>query len=226
MRLIINDKEVIFPSSLREITLQQKIAFEMEHRPALDGMVKDIESITDPVMIDAAVSLYHSEKMFRNFAFFTGCTIDAVKECDYVDQIATIYYSCLATIQEEALQQQPESEFVFNGEMWDLAPLEDDRKFDSFMLAKELTTYMHRLSNGDWAAMLPICAAYIRKKNEPFAKELLEERSERQQLFQNLPMDIVMQVVYFLNETLDLFIPDPESSVPAIKAQEIEKVKR
>jgi hypothetical protein len=34
------------------------------------------------------------EKMFSNVAFFAGTTPDALKESDFLDAVANIYYSC------------------------------------------------------------------------------------------------------------------------------------
>lgn len=76
---------------------------------------------------------------------------------------------------------------------------------------------MIALSNGDWSAMLPICATYVRQKNELFNPQFLEDGSERMKLMENLPMNIVMHVMKFLNDTLNVFIPDYDGAVPLIK---------
>lgn len=211
MKIQINGQIVNFPSSLSEITLGQKIEFEKEHRAALDEIIHGIAKQKDPDLQEVEAFNYRHEKMIREFSFFTGMPVKVLRETEneILDSIANIYYSCLATItdDEQDIELNPQTEFVFNGEFWVLLPLDDDKSFKAFHTVKKLTKLMVDLSNGDWSALLPICATYIRKIDEPFQPVFMEEGSDRVELMKGLPMDITLHVVKYLNLTMSVYMP-------------------
>lgn len=208
MRLTINDKQIIFPSSLLEITLQQKIDYSKEHTPALEKMAQQIEACKDELEKSVLTSEFEHEKMLRDFSFFAGVDLESLRNesSEIIDKVAGIYYPCMAVINEEANDLKPETEFFLKGQMWELRPPEDDGKFNSFLFAKQMTKHLINLSKGDWSAMLPICAAYIRKKDEAFDPQFIEEGSDRIEMMRELPMYYVMQVNELMKKTMDVHI--------------------
>lgn len=210
MRIIINDKEVVFPSSLSEYTLGQRIAFEQEHGELLGKMLDSILAMPDDEKKELELVNFQLEKMFRTFAFFAGCTLEAVQDAKFVDDVATIYYSCLAVLFEEESNLELQRSFIWKEEEWEIAAPElkhgDKMKFGEFIDAKQTVKDMADLGRGKWEAMLPLCAIYLRKKDEPYKPEFTYEGSDRQELMKSLPMDMAMQVGFFLSQILNFYL--------------------
>lgn len=225
MRILINDKEVVFPSSLSEYTLGQRIAFQQEHGELLDKMLESILAMEDEVEKEMEMMNLHLEKMFRTFAFFAGCTLEAVKDDKFIDDVARIYYACLSVLFEEEKNIELQQSFVWKNEEWVIANPElkhgDRMKFGEFIDAKQTIKNMVDLGKDKWEAMLPLCAIYLRKKDEPYSQEFLYEGSDRMEEMKQLPMNIAMQVGFFLNSTVNFYLntlqsfgnPEPKEAV-------------
>lgn len=220
MRVVINDKEVVFPSSLSEYTLGQRIAFHQEHGVLLDQMLESILKMEDEFQKELEMVNYQLEKMFRTFAFFAGCTPEAVKEQKFIDDVSNIYYSCLAVLFDEEKNLELQRSFVWKGEQWELAEPElkngSKMKFGEFIDAKQTVKDMSEMGAGKWEAMLPLCAIYLRKKDEPYKEEFLFEYSERMELMKELPMDMAMQVGFFLISIVNFYM----NTSMSLKSQE------
>lgn len=216
MRVIINSKEIILPSSLAEFTLGQRIAFQEEHGKILDVMLKSILEIPEGLERELELSEFHFEKMFRTFSFFSGFPVDVLKESDFVDDLARIYYSSLASLFESEDQVELKPEYVFNGELWEIHPPElkngSKLKFGEFIDSKQIIKEMIDLGESNWSAMLKLCAIYLRKKGEPYKEEFIYEGSERMELFKSLPMDIALAVGFFLTSSTNLYLNTSRSS--------------
>jgi len=220
MRILVNDKEVVFPSSLSEYKLGQRIAFHQEHGVLLDKMLESIQAMEDEMQKELEMVNYQLEKMFRTFAFFAGCTLEAVKEDRFIDDVSNIYHSCLAVLFEEEKNMDLQRSFAWKDEEWVIAAPElkhgDRMKFGEFIDAKQTVKDMADLGMGKWEAMLPLCAIYLRKKDEPYKQEFTYEGSDRMELMKELPMNIAMQVGFFLSSTMNFYI----NTLTSLKNQE------
>ena len=231
MRITINGKEVIIPSSLSELTLGQRITFQQEHGNTLDEMLKSIIAMEDGYDKDLEITEFQFEKMVRTFAFFTGCTIEAVKESEYLDNIANIYHSSLAVLLEEEAEMELQKQFVWNNEVWEIHPPElkhgSKMKFGELIDAKQLIKDAIEFGESKWEYIPRICAIYLRKQGEEYQKEFLFEGSERIELMKSLPMNIAMQVGFFLSASINTYwntlqsLQNPESNRPASLAGNI-----
>lgn len=231
MRVIINDTEIILPSSLAEFTLGQRIAFQEEHGNLLDQMLKSIlEDITDDLEKEVELVVYQEEKMIRTLSFFTNIPVDTIKETEYLDEIANIYYSSLAALMDDEAKVELKDEYTFKGETWVLHPPElkngSKIKFGEFIDSKQLIKDMIELGKGKWEYMLPICAIFFRKQGEAYSEEFTFEGSERMELLKDLPMDIVMAVGFFLSSSMNMYIntflssgqAKPKVAAPGVKS--------
>ena len=206
MRLTINDKEVIIPSSLSEITLGQRINFHNQYGKLLDQMLDSVLKMEDEFFKELELLQWQEEKMFQTVAFFAGCTPEALKTSKFIDEIHRIYLSSLAVLMEEEQTMQPKQEFVWKGETWTLAQPElkqsDKMTFGEFIDAKQIVKDMIELGRGKWEYMVRLCAIYLRKKDEPYDESFVYEDSDRLKLMHELPMDIAMQVGFFLSSSI------------------------
>lgn len=210
MRVYINNKEVVIPSSLSEITLGQRIEFHQQYGKELDETLHAILKMEPGVHREIEEMEFSIDKMYKTFAFFAGCTLEAVKEEKFVEDITNIYYSCLAVLfdDEKKLEYQPS--FFWNDEEWEIGAPEltngDKRTFGQFIDAKQIVKDMADLGASKWETMLPLCAIYLRKKGEKYKEEFAWEGSDRRELMKSLPMDKAMQVGFFLSSTMNFSI--------------------
>lgn len=210
MKLLINNQPVTFPSSLSEFTLGQRIDFYTEHGRELEEMAKSILDMEEGFEKDLEISQFQFEQMFRTFAFFTGCTVEAAKDSQFVDDIARIYYSNLSVLFEDEQAIDLKQEFTWNHETWVLYPPElkhgDKITFGELVDSKQMVKDMIEVGRGKWEYMLPLCAIYLRRKDEAYQESWLYEGSERLQLMRSLPMDIALQVGFFLSSSMNIYM--------------------
>lgn len=222
MRIIINTNEVTIPSTLSEITLGQRIDFYNLYGHQLDEMAESILSMEDGLEKDLDVTAFQFEKMFRVFAFFAGCTVDAVRESEFIDEIADIYFSSLVELFDDNIQPEPLREFTWRNETWELHEPElkygDAMTFGELIDSKQVVKDSIDQGQGKWEYVLKVCAIFLRKKDEAYRQEFLYEGSERVELMKDLPMDIALQVAFFLSSSMSSCLNTlPSSRHPKLK---------
>lgn len=209
MRVIVNEQQYILPSSLSEITLGTRIRFQKEVGDTLDMMAKSIDEMPDGYEKELEILQFAVEKMFRTFAFFVDADPEDLKNSEFVDEIARIYYSSLKIIFEEEAGIELKTEFFWNNESWFLSTPElkhgSSMKYGELIDAKQSVSNMIELGNNKWEYLLPLCAIYLRRKDEEYDKEFLFEGSDRLKQMESLPLDIALQVGFFLSSSLNIF---------------------
>jgi hypothetical protein len=215
MTVLLNNKKRTFPSSLSEFTLGQRISFDNQYGYELEKMRVSIAEMEEGPLREIEAGHFYFEKMFRTVAFFLNCTVESLKESSFINEIGGIYNSCLAVLFEEQDTMEPVYSFQWNGEEWNIAAPElkngDDMSFGEFVDSKQIVKDMVELGKGKWEYMLPLCAVYLRKKGEPYQEEFLFEDSERLKQMEKLPMDIAMQVGFFLISTQNIYLSTSKS---------------
>lgn len=210
MKILINNQPVTIPSSLSDFTLGQRIDFYNEYGRDLDEMAKAIIEMEEGVEKELEITHFQFEKMFRTFAFFANCTVDALRDSNLIDEIATIYHASLSVLFEDEQALEPAAQFVWKGETWELHPPElkhgDKMTFGELIDSKQIVKDMVAVSKGKWELMLPICAIYLRKKGEEYDESFLYQGSERIELMRELPMDIALQVGFFLSGSMNIYL--------------------
>lgn len=218
MRILINKEEKTIPSSISEITLKQKIDFQNSYGKDLEAMAKSIIAMEDGVAKELELMQFQFEQMFKTMAFFTDIDEIVLKESEFIDKIASIYYASLAQMHEQEETFLLKHEFVWKEEIWVLDHPElkhgDRMTFGEMIDAKQIIQDMTDLGKNRWECMLPLSAIFLRKKDEAYDKSFLFEDSERLKLMEELPLDIAMNVGFFLNSSLNLFITASQYSDP------------
>jgi len=218
MKILLNSQEVNIPSDLSEITLQQQIEFQEQHGNELDALAKSIAEMPDGIEKDLESVQLRLEQMFRTFSFYSGVDVQSLKESEFIDRIASIYYSCLHQLTEQESEMVLEQEFEWNGEIWEIAEPElkngDRMLFGEFIDSKQIIQDMVGLGANRWECLIPLCAIFLRKKNEKYIESFSYEQSERRILMKSLPLNIALQVGFFLTGSLSLFSQTFHSSSP------------
>ena len=207
MRVVINNNEVVIPSSLSEITLGQRIDFHNQYGKELDEMLSSIMEMEEGPDRELEIAQFHFERMFMTFGFFAGVEPDALKESKFIDDVASIYYSSLQVLFEDENNLDPQRLFNWKGEVWEIAPpslsQSTKMKFGEVIDSKQIIQDMVDLGAGKWEMMLKLSAIFLRKQGEAYRKEFVYEDSERMRLMRELPMDIAMQVGFFLSGSIN-----------------------
>ncbi|MFB6453727.1 hypothetical protein ACE38W_00525 [Chitinophaga sp. Hz27] len=220
MRITINDREVIIPSSLSEFSLGQRIAFQIEYGNSLDARLKEIFEIQDEIRRELELMEFNAEKMFSTFAFFAGCTVDSLKESDFVDDIFAIYQASLAALFHEEDSMEFHNSFVWNGANWYLHPPElhygSKLSFGQLIDSKQVVADIAAFAGGNWEALQRICTIYLRKEGEEYDESFLYENSDRLNEMLDLPMNIALTVAFFLSSSINIYLNSSPSS-PRLK---------
>lgn len=210
MQVVINGNQVTIPSSLSEITLGQKIEFQRKYGNIHDEKLKSILEIKDEFEKELELTQFQVEQMFDTFAFFAGVEPQALRESEFVDAVANIYYSCLSELNIEQNIVEPLREFVWKGEMWylDAPSLKhgDKMTFGEVIDSKQVIQNMIGFGANKWECLVPLASIFLRKKDEAYQESFLYENSERQNLMYGLPFDIALHVAFFLKGSMSLYM--------------------
>ncbi len=216
MRILLNDKEVVFPSSLAEFTLGQRIDFHNRYGKDLEEMARSVDAMEDGPEKELERTHLFFERMIKTFAFFTGAEEEALKESEFIDDIYNIYQSNMLLLFTEEEDMVIQTEYIWNNEIWELHPPElkhgSKMTFGEFIDSKQLVKDMMEVGSGKWDYMLPLCAIYLRKKGEAYQKEFLYEGSDRMELMKQLPMSIALAVGFFLSGSVDIYLKTSQYS--------------
>lgn len=206
MQVIINDRTITFPTTLAEFTLGQRIDFQEQYGNELDAMAKSIVKMPEGFDKDLEIAQFMIEKCFRTFGFFAGVDPEVLKESDFVDDIAGIYYANMQTLMEDEASVELNLSYEWKGELWEIHPPElkhgSKMTFGEFVDSKQLVKDLHELGKNKWEHLLPLTAIYFRRKDEAYDESFLYEDSDRLKLMRDLPMDIALAVGFFLNSSL------------------------
>ncbi len=209
MRVQINEDWVVIPSSIDEITLKQRIDFQEQHGNLLIQMAESINSIEDEFERELESTQFQFEKMFRTFSFFSGVSLEVLKESEFIDKIAAIYYANLAGLLEQEEAFEPKTSFIWKDAEWVLASPElkhgDKMTFGELIDSKQMIQNMVNLGKNRWECLLPLCAIFLRRKDEAYQESFLYDGSERLELMESLPLDIALQVAFFLKVSLSIY---------------------
>lgn len=227
MRIWINDTWHNLPSTLSEITLKQRIDFQITHGNLLDEMQKSILEIKDEDERELEIANFQIEKMYRSISFFLNIDLDALKNSEFIDQIVHAYVSSLDLVlrEEQEIIENPVYEFTWNKEEWVLSHPEltygHKMKFGEFIDSKQMIQDMINLGKSRWECLIPLAAIFLRKSGEQYEASFLHEGSDRLKLMESLPLNIALQVAFFLTNSLSMFINSSQFSfLQELKEQE------
>lgn len=231
MTITLNDKEIFLPSSLSEFTLGQRIDFHNLYGRELDDQLAELQKTPDND--DRAIEMmdFYFDRMCKVFSFFAGTTPEAVKESDFVDDIAMICASQLLPLFEEPSFDELKRQFHWAGSDWFIddpqLKMGDPMAFGEFIDSKQLVKNSIDSEVGRWECLLALCAVYLRKQGEAYQKEFIYPGSERMKLLGDLPMEIAHQVGFFLSSTritcrnISRYSGSPRSKVQAGTSKDI-----
>lgn len=210
MQFEINGNRYSIPSSLHEITLQQRIDFMNRYGKQLDDNLERINSIEDDITRGLEYAEHRIDYAFKVISFYTGIEENVLKESQFVDELLNIYHASIAVLEEEERTLEHKTSFTWKGEEWELQHYElnnsSQMTFGEFIDAKQIVQDMHNLGKNDWESMLNLACIFFRKKGEKYTSELSNPNGERMKLMRELPLVYALQVGFFLLGSMILYI--------------------
>ena len=215
------------PASLQDYTLGQRIEFDEIHGEEIRQLHQEVfkkgEDGNELEPDELEVMMMSIAVATMNLSFFTGIPIQEVQENISVDDVMNIYYSCFHQLNEQQDNLDLRTEFLWNDEFWYLESpeLSYDSKitFNELITSKQIVKQMAEVGAGNWQGMLYLSAIYLKRKDEQFEESWMQEGSERLELMKDLPLDIALNVAFFLQSSMTMYMKTFQS----LKAVEMEK---
>jgi hypothetical protein len=209
----INGETYAFPSTLREITLQRRVDFQKQHGDALKKELKRVAEIKNDTLRDLEFTVYHSDFACRSVAFYGGVPLDIIRNTS-MDDVFAVYNAVTNIYSEETDFSKPEHviqhDIEWKGELWEIAPAElkqdSTMSFGEVIDSKQIVQNIYDLSEDRWESLLYLCCVFLRKKGEPYSKLLAAEGSPRLQIMRELPLDLALNVGFFLTGLIGSYL--------------------
>ncbi len=203
MEFSFNHNIYTIPTSLAEVTLGQRIDFEVWYVKNMAGQEKKIASMEEGIDKEAEQFIYQMELLCNSFSFLSGIDIVEVKEHINIAHLCDLFLPCFRALFEEQEKISLQITYLWKDEIWELASPHLDYKsamtFNEFLTAKQVIKSLHDLGESNWIALQYLCAIFLRKKDEAFDESFATEDSKRFKLMRELPMDIALSVAFFLS---------------------------
>lgn len=205
MKFKFQDKTYRFPSALSEIKLRQRIEFNNLYGKEIlkrqdEIFEKDEEGNYKPKDQTEAV-LHVMDVACKNFSFFSGIPLEDVQQIP-IEQVMNVYHSCFDVISKQENEMKFSQKHYFKNELWTIESpeinYESKMTFNEFITAKQIVKTMADLGEGQWEALPSLCAIFLRKEDEAFDEKFISGQTSRVQDMMDLPLDIALNVAFFL----------------------------
>lgn len=191
MIITINGTDYQMPVSLMDVTLNDRVEYDNLYGKDLrEKFIKLIENKDEE-----GIEYYYTEVACKSLSFFGKIPLEDVENTD-INDVFVLYDITKQFSDEINFEQEPIREIFWNNEMWYIAEPElnnnSEMKFGEFLDSKQS---VQDLEDQKWAALIPLCSIYLRKKDEKYSEKLL---TEREKLMKSLPLGYALQVGFFL----------------------------
>lgn len=217
MKFNFQNKEYNFPASLSDISLGQRIEFNNLYGKEMMEKQNTIDSTDEVALVEN-----HLEMACKSFSFFSGIALDEVFKIP-MNQVLNVFENCLKSLLEQQEEMELAVELFWNDAIWVLVQPElnyqSEMTFNEFLTSKQIVKSMVDMGNGQWEVLPYLCAIFLKKENEAFDESWLAQGNERIELMKSLPLDIALQVGFFLRSSMNLFL----KTSPFLEVEETEK---
>ncbi len=212
MKVLHNGKAYNIPASIDEISLKQVIGFQLKYGRDLEQFLADIGTDDElehfEVLMDMAC---------KSVSFFSGIPLAEVYQTN-MGHIIGIYQTVLAPIfQQQNDERTLQESYFFKDQLWTIASptleVNSDISFNEMIIGKEITKDLQNFAGGRFEALWRLAVIYFRPEGEKFNEEWLQEGSERMEQLAELPMNIVLDIAFFLQSSMKAFLNSLSSEV-------------
>lgn len=216
MKFIFQKKAYEFPTSLSSITLRQRIDFNTQYgRDLFEERVKLLEIEEESEEKDSKLTELYLMTACKTFSFFSGIPLEDVVKIP-INQVMNVYENCMKGLLDQQEDIELQNEFVWNDEIWILGAPEltyqSNLSFNQFLTSKQIAKALHDMGLGMWETLPKLCAIFLKKDGEEFDEAWIADGNERHELMLDLPLDIALQVGFFLKSSMISFSQTFQSS--------------
>jgi hypothetical protein len=218
MEVTVNDISYEVPFDLALIKLGEFITYQEEYGADIDrkwiALIEkkytgDTEEIELQKLLDFE-ELMDTEALAW-FSFWTKSDLFEVKKQPFIIPVLE-KYRLFRFLLKEALEKESAvfpMEFEWNDETWRIADFKinpaSEMSFNEIITSKETMRQLVSIGNGRWHSLLYLCAIFLRKKEEAFEDEMIYEDGERITLLKELPLNIAINVAFFLSNCVSIW---------------------
>ncbi len=217
MNVTVNNKVIKFPTTLSEITLGQRIAFDALYGKDINEGIASVQDMPDDEMKPLEWGVLHMDIACKQFSFFSNIPLEIVQETPLLEEVMNVYNVMSKLLADDAAQPYKES-FAWNGDVWELHPPElkstSSLTFGELIDSKQIIQDLANIGAGRFEQLQRLCAIYLRKKGEKYDKHFGSDDGPRLKLMADLPMDIALSVAFFLSRSISLSLKHLLSLVP------------
>lgn len=199
-----NGTDYTYPASLAEITLKQRIEFDLIYGNSLQESIVELQKMEDDDLYKLAETKLTLQTACQALSFFTGIPLQEVLNKISVDTVTSIFDESLSYLLFYAEKDYKENrEIEFNKDIWYLpdAILLPSSKitFNEFLTSKEIVRQIEQSKQSKYISLLYLCCVFLRRKDEKFDESFIEDDSERMQLMRSLPIHYALSVGHFFD---------------------------
>lgn len=210
MKINHNGKSYECPASLSEITLRQVSAFQLKYGKEIEDFQKNCDPDDELTKLEINMDM-----ACKSVSFFTGIPLDEVYKTN-IAQVFTIFDEILSPIFKPQDERELYQSYQFNNAMWTIASpqltFQNSMTFNELILGKQIVNDMQSFAAGKYDALQRLAVVYFRQIDADGNIEQLDENwlsdedSERMNLMADLPMDIVLDVAFFLLSSMTTYL--------------------
>lgn len=226
MFIQIEGNEYFIPSSLLDITLQERLDFDQLYGNKLREQLQKIQEMKEGILKEMEFTEYHLSLCCKTISHFCKIQIDIIERTD-VEQLLSLYHHFMqqlsADVNFSETEHVPKKEILWKSDKWIIAPpeLKHNSRMTTgeFVDSKQVVQNMFELGQEKWGSLLPLCCIYLRKEGEEYSELMMQEGSERYELMKTLPLQHALEVGFFLSSSMHLFLLTFQSFKKADSAQ-------
>jgi hypothetical protein len=198
------------PLHLHEITLSQWVDFWHKYGQSLDRRFRALQQLPQGSEQRAqAYLLYDLDNTIQQYAHYTDTPLDEVMKYELKD-LCTLQGKSFISLKQEEVTLNIHQVFDWNGYGWQIKPIFDkptnQLTRQQFEHSQDIALIYSDCQDGKREAIYELCAAFMRKVNEPFSSELVDQSGERVRLMQSLPMNMATAVRLYTEQSINLWL--------------------
>lgn len=197
------------PMTLGAITLEQHIAYLNQYGDALQKQFEALQQLQrNSEKRAAAYRAFSVDESVYNYCHYTGTAVADINE-DNLIEVMTLQGQSFIALKQEQVSLDIDAVFDFAGDKWLIQPLfisTGNLTRQQFDMSQDVALIFSDLQDGKHEALYNLCAAYLRKLGEQYHEDLVHDNNERVQLMHTLPLNIVLCVKQYVENSINLFL--------------------
>lgn len=203
MQITINDTAFEVPFDTSKITLGQFMQYHDEYGRDLNKLLAIIQAkeFTDDTEKIIEMDDFLNKEALAWFSFWTKTDLFEVKDEPFTLPLLHTFRQLRQLIMPEEAKFPVKVQF--NDETWVLPDYKvtpsSNIDFNEIITPKEILRQLKTIEKDKYDALPYLCAIFLRKEDEAFTDEMIDDEGPRMALINELPLNVAFNVAFFLN---------------------------